>query len=290
MLTELLRNLIDYAGLFPPAGLPMNEAVANYSRYLESDERWMLARFITPVARLGEFEREATSKLGNPHVWQLSVLTGADVENDIEQIAELNRRLTDRAVIDTIEAKASDIMSIQSLASTVPDEISLFIEIPVDNDPGVLVEEIGEQGRMAKIRTGGVTPDAFPSAEHIVRFIRRCREHGVPFKATAGLHHPLRSVMPLTYEPDAPRGTMNGFLNVFLAATLIDGRLGDDEAIELLETTDATAFRVDDDTIRWKQHSADTAAIELSRARFSISFGSCSFEEPIADLRNLGWL
>ncbi|HEX7807360.1 MAG TPA: hypothetical protein VF608_01500, partial [Thermoanaerobaculia bacterium] len=106
----------------------------------------------------------------------------------------------------------------------------------------------------------------------------------VAFKATAGLHHPLRCVRPLTYEPNAPTGLMHGFVNVFLAAAMIE----DAEAI--LEERDASAFAFDDDGASWRDRRVSTEALEKLRSHCAISFGSCSFEEPIDDLRALHWL
>jgi len=146
------------------------------------------------------------------------------------------------------------------------------------------IDMLAERGLRAKIRTGGVTNDAFPPAARIAHFINRCAERGVPFKATAGLHHPIRCVKPLTYEPDAPTGTMHGFVNVFMAAALPQ------YAETIVMEADARAFEFGDDAASWRGHSVTTEAIARVRSEFAISFGSCSFEEPIADLKELGWL
>ncbi|HEV2719334.1 MAG TPA: hypothetical protein VG323_04885, partial [Thermoanaerobaculia bacterium] len=108
--------------------------------------------------------------------------------------------------------------------------------------------------------------------------------HGVAFKATAGLHHPLRCVRPLTYEPSSPRGTMHGFVNVFMAAALLS------RAEAILDDDDPRAFAFDDDTASWRGHNVLTGDLAKLRDGFAISFGSCSFEEPVNDLKELGWL
>jgi len=289
-LRTLLTRLVDYAGLFPPAKLGMDEAVANYARYVASEERWMLARFISPVARLAEFESAAKNRIESGQEWALSVLPGADIRADLESIDSFNHRNRHRARIDTIEAKAGSLEAVRALDRDVPDEIALFIEVPADDDPGPLVSEIASVGRFAKIRTGGVTPDAFLSPENIIRFIRRCHESDVPFKATAGLHHPLRCVRPLTYEADAPKGPMNGFINLFLAAALVRSDLSDTSLVELLLTEDPGEFSFQNDAIGWREISVDSTSLAHTRRELAISFGSCSFEEPVADLRKLSWL
>jgi len=289
-LRALLTRLVDYAGLFPPASLGMAEAVANYARYRSGSERWMLARFITPVARLDDFEAAVASELTNADEMAISALPGVDLTSDLERIEAFNERNEHRARVDTIEAKADHVESIRLLDSKVPDSIALFIELPAVEDPGPLVEEVARAGRFAKVRTGGVTPDAFLTPQEIIRFMRRCHEKEVAFKATAGLHHPLRCVKPLTYEPDAPRGTMNGFVNLFLAAALMRKGLDDELLVELLLTDDASAFTFDEDAIRWHDTTIDVAAAAQARSELAVSFGSCSFEEPVDDLRELHWL
>lgn len=232
----LLGRLIDYAGLFPPAALTMQDAVRNYARYRDGDHAWALGRFVVPAARAKEV----------PSDLLLSIL-GVD------------------------EIKAED------LESAAP---GAFIEI----SDAALLPELKRRGLRAKIRTGGVTVDAFPPIANVAEFIRACRAAGVAFKATAGLHHPLRCVKPLTYEPNAPIGTMHGFINVFLAAAMA----GDEEAI--LAETDAATFAFDDDGATWRDRRVSVDELQRSRTELAISFGSCSFEEPIADLQELGWL
>lgn len=268
----------------------MPEAVANYARYRAGEHQWMLGRFIVPVSRLDELEAAAAAHLTNADEWVVSVLPGVDVTSDLDRIEAFNRRNDRRAHVDTIEAKADHVEAIRALSAKVPDEIALFIEIPAGDDPAPLLGEIAAAGRFAKIRTGGVTADAYLPPEKIIRFIRRCHEREVAFKATAGLHHPLRCVRPLSGEPDAPRGAMNGFVNLFLAAALMRSGLSDHELVELLLTDDASAFSIKGDVIRWRHTEVDVAALAGTRRELAISFGSCSFEEPVDDLRELSWL
>jgi hypothetical protein len=139
----------------------------------------------------------------------------------------------------------------------------------------------------AKIRTGGVTRDAFPAPIDVLQFITTCVSRRVPFKATAGLHHPVRGEYPLTYAPESERGTMYGFLNLFLAAVLLHGKATTVELIPLLEERDASAIVVTDDAIRWRAFTADVEAILAARRDLAGSFGSCSFDEPVRDLAAL---
>ncbi len=109
----------------------------------------------------------------------------------------------------------------------------------------------------------------------------------MPFKATAGLHHPLRSLRRLTYQPDSPSGVMHGFLNVFLAAALVRAGMETGLALELLKEQAVEAFQFGSDEIIWRGHRLGARDVSLARRDFAISFGSCSFTEPIEDLRIL---
>jgi hypothetical protein len=243
-LRALLEGLIDYAGLFPPAALSMQDAVRNYARYREEEYAWALGRFVVPADRAHEV----------PSAFPLSIL-GVD------------------------EVKAANADDIERIARDSGGRV-VYVEI----SDVALLPELARHGLRAKIRTGGVTAEAFPPIADVAAFLRACKDAGMAFKATAGLHHPLRCVKPLTYAPDAPTGTMHGFLNVFLAAAFLD------HADEVLRENDARAFAFDDDGASWRGHRVTTEELRIMRRDFATSFGSCSFEEPIGDLRTLGWL
>jgi hypothetical protein len=259
----LLHSLIDYAGLFPPAELGMTAAVASYSSYRAGEHCWALGRFVVPAVRLAEFERAAEPCLpaaGAP--WRLAALAGPDLAADLAAVAEFNRRHSGRATVDTIELKAA-----------IPQAIAAAV--------GAI------DGRRA---AGGVTADVFPPAADLLRFLQRCVEAGVPFKATAGLHHPLRGAYRLTYAPESPSAVMFGFLNVFLAAAFLEHGMGWADALALLEETSADAFRFGEEGVEWRTHRLSDAELRHTRRGSAMAFGSCSFQEPIDDLRALGLL
>lgn len=287
----LLGELIDYAGLFPPAALPMQEAVHNYAQYISGEYNWMLGRFITPAARLDEFERAALEHTRlyteSSRAWRVSVLGGNNPALDLKAIDEFNQRHTGSIQIDTLETKASTADEIEAFAGADYAKLAVYIEIPIVEDPHPLIAAIARAGARAKARTGGITPEAFPSSENVVRFLVACASSGVAFKATAGLHHPLRSVNRLTYEPDSASGLMHGFLNVFLAAAWIRAGMNDKDAVELLEEKDAATFRFGEDAVEWRNHWLAKEEIAAARNRFAAAFGSCSFSEPVEDLRAL---
>jgi hypothetical protein len=287
----LLHGLIDYAGLFPPAELAMSTAVQSYASYRAGEHCWALGRFVVPVARLDELAAEAASCLpaaGAP--WKLTALTGPGLSADLAVIAGFNQRHSGRAVVDTLELKAATPDAIAAALDAIDGRLDAYVELPIGQDPAPLVAELARRGGRAKVRTGGITADAFPPAADLLRFLRRCIEAGVPFKATAGLHHPLRGPYRLTYAPDSGCAVMFGFLNVFLAAAFLEHGMGWADALALLEETQPGSLRVEEEAIGWRSYRLDEAELRHSRRRTAMAFGSCSFREPIDDLQSLSLL
>jgi hypothetical protein len=288
-LHALLHTIVDYAGLFPPASLPMDAAVRNYAAYREDPHAWMLGRFVVPVSRLDEMTHAVDAPGEGAHPWRLSALIGEDLVGDVARVAAFNSA-SRFAIVDAVEVKAGNVAAISQIDAAIPKQIKTYVEIPVSHDPRELIATIAEHKLRAKIRTGGVTPEAFPPVEHIARFMRECYTVGTGFKATAGLHHPLRSTRALTYQENSPRGVMHGFLNVFLAAVFQYNGLtrGDATTIMSAETLAGVAF--EDDAVTWKDYSVTLGEIQTVRRRFAVAFGSCSFREPVDDLIQLGLL
>lgn len=294
VLLALLERVVDYAGLFPPARLSMRDAVLAYADYRKSPDAWMLGRFVVPASRLEEFD-EAGADVLPSHAsasWALSALVGADIELDAHSIERFNTRHRDlgrgAVHIDTVELKATRADEVRA-AAAVLDGFDTFVEVEVTEDPTPIISVIGDVGAKAKIRTGGLTPDAIPGPRHVLRFLRGCLDFEVGFKATAGLHHPLRAEYPLTYEPHAPRAVLYGFLNVFLTAALLRAGLDDSAALVLLDERDPAAIQWEGDRIAWREFSVDVASVRETR-HAAAAFGSCSFREPVDELRRLGVL
>jgi hypothetical protein len=281
-LNVLLERIVDYAGLFPPSSLPMGNAVENYARYRHSQDAWMLGKFVAPVARLDEFEANLPASESN---WEVTALVGSNLDADLQRITRFQA-----AAIDGVEVKAANNGEIESIARRLPANFATYFEIPSSEDPRPLLAAIRRVGARAKIRTGGIAPDLFPSPAHLARFIVACAETGVAFKATAGLHHPFRCRAALTYSSDGPSGWMFGFLNVFVAAVFARQGLGEMQIAELLVKKSLDSLRFEDDAIHYGTSSASIKDIFHTRRDFAISFGSCSFEEPVEDLRAIGLL
>jgi hypothetical protein len=287
---SLMARLIDYAGLFPPAKVSMPDAVNNYSTYLQGDFRWMLGRFILPLARLSEFE-SAVVATGIPQALSVSALLGSDIAEDVATISAFNARHARKIHISSVELKISTQEDIRNADKLIPRDLEAFFEVPFSGDVAVCIATLSKCGRKAKVRTGGETQEMIPSSDSLANFLNLCAESSLSFKATAGLHHPIRSTRRLTYASDSPSGVMHGFLNVFLAAAFLQHQIIDlEEATELLNETSIAAFAFGEREIGWASHSVTAEQISVTRQQFAISFGSCSFSEPVEDLHVLSLL
>lgn len=247
-LRALLTRLIDYAGLYPPAELPLPEVLRNYQAYLDSPESWMLNRLVLPAARLAEAPLRDR--------WRVTLLVDAEP-------GPLPAR------VETLETRLWHGLSLPT-----------YCEAPV----GAI------DGGFAKLRTGGLTPQSIPPAEAVTDFLCEAAARRMAFKATAGLHHPIRSLQPLTYAPGSICSTMHGFVNVFVAAAFAWGGAERALVLDVLNDADAAGFQFLETELLWRGRSLITAEIEMARRDFAHSFGSCSFVEPLADLRALEWL
>lgn len=285
----LLSGAIDYAGLFPPAGLDMASAVSNYAQYRSSCDAWALGSFVLPIARLDELVAAASPRWrasSDETPWRLSVLAGIDPAADGAHISAFNAAFANVARIESLESRASTPLAVSHLARCGPG-MQHFVEIPLSVDLPPMVAAVRAIGASAKMRTGGVTPDAFPATRDVARFLRACADAGIAFKATAGLHHPVRSEYRLTYESKSARGTMFGYFNVFLAAALaLDGATVD-QMLVTLEGRSTAMLGIVDEAIRWEGLRVSTARLQEVRASFARSFGSCSFREPLDELETL---
>jgi hypothetical protein len=232
----LFGRLIDHAPLFPPARLPVAEALEEHRRARAGSDGWIVRRFVCPASRLDELEGEELA---------LSVVLDADADLDDPRI-------------ESVEIPPDDTflkpVSVESYVEVVPATVQVF------------AETIAQDRTQLKLRCG---PDP-PSVEDLAGAVGACRERGIRFKATAGLHHAVR------------RDGEHGFLNVLAAAVF-----GDEEAALAEDHSDA--FRVDGDAFRWRDREASVADVERGRRLF-VAFGSCSFSEPVDDLRGLGLL
>jgi hypothetical protein len=306
-----LGGLIDYAGMFPPADLPLEPALENFLRYRQIADSWMLGGFILPVDRVGSAAEQLEAEPGDSAI-RITMLGrgGPDwstfiggLEEEIGRIADFREQLGGRVETEVFETNLPGAeLDFQIRADALVDraveclaEAGLvpFFEVPPGPQwrarAGRAIAALAKTGadRPAhfKLRTGGVVPEAFPAVDELAWVLSETASAGVALKCTAGLHHPIRQ-----YRPEV--GTkMHGFVNVFTAA-VFGHTLGlpAAELAEVIAEEDPAAFVFDDLGIGWKSRKSGPAEIEHARRSFALSFGSCSFDEPREDLRFLGWL
>jgi hypothetical protein len=304
-LEVFMTRLIDYAGLFPPARLDMPASVQAFARHLDSDFRGMLGCFICPVRRLDELVEEWT-RIGKQVPIPVAVLgTRPGDHGRVDEIAA-----ADAAVVARLESEGSmrafqlevkwpiSQVSVEalnrytaSLAESGCRFERLFFEIDRTTEwdgnvvtmANVLANSQGQPG--FKIRTGGVTADLYPSSKEVASAILACRDAGVRFKATAGLHHPIR------HRRTGPEVMEHGFFNVFGAGALAHAASADHQTlISVIEDRRLENFQFDPGGFKWADHELSIEELSAARSGLAFSFGSCSFDEPLQDLSNAGLL
>lgn len=299
-LHALLGGIVDYAGLFPPAALPLDQAIRNYAQYRHSADRWMLGRFVVPAARLHELN--AFDNLFQAPPFAFSVLGRGGksagefhdgLRADVAAVHEFRQRHAGRVVVDALEVKLpADLIggALDKTLELVPAALMPYFEIDFGADwrktlDGALTA-LGAAARRRplgfKLRCGGLEAAAFPTIEQVAAVIIGCRDREVPFKATAGLHHAVRRFNA------ALQTHMHGFVNVFGGAVLAASR-GLDEGLVamILGDEEPGHFCFSDEGFSWGKTWTHVDAIRISRERLAIAFGSCSFEEPCQEARAL---
>jgi hypothetical protein len=293
----LLGSLIDHAALFPPASMSMEDAVAEDRSARSDPHAWMIARFVCPASRLGELEETLGGWAAAPPLSVVldGVRPGDEaswseaVEADAGAVAGAAR---DGAPVAALELRlpsprpgSTALLAAQSALRPLRAEIYLELQ-PGEHWRDVLPDAIGAVaaiGARAKLRCGGESADAFPPVELVALALASCRDTGVVLKATAGLHHPVRHTDPATGFK------MHGFLNLLAAASFAAAynmRPGGLERI--LAEEDPQAFAVGPEGLRVGTQRASADEIAAARRHLFASYGSCSWREPIEDLRALG--
>jgi hypothetical protein len=298
-LQALLAYSIDYAGMFPPCSLALEPALRNQAEYARSPEVWMLNTFVLPVEQF-DAAKELLSPFDPLHPLRVAALgpKTADAEAFLEALEKADTAI--RSLSSNV-----DLISISHLEMFLPHDAGLALleearsllgDLPVfwETPPNraeqtiALLAEYNSDADLAtfgyKLRTGGVTADAFPTSAQIAGALVAPATHQLPIKFTAGLHHPIRQFR------DEVKTKMHGFLNVLGAAVLAAEHRWDARQTSLmLEDGDAASFSFTEDFFAWREWKVDVERLRYRR-KFVTSFGSCSFDEPREDLRALGFL
>ena len=315
-LRRLLAGIVDYAGTFPPARLSLAETVGRYREYRRGSHGWMLGKLVCSVEQLAELasllNSTSPSELDQPIPLSLVVARNEDpldaaasLQRDARLISGFCAEAIHRATIETVEVRLAE-HDLSCLSLTAPqltdlspapnDDVAFFFEAPAGNtwEPGAgeLLAHLQQGGRPLrgpicgfKMRTGGVAAEAFPRVERVASVIAKCRSAGIRWKATAGLHQPL-------YHHDNSLDVlMHGFLNVACATVLATSHCLDESQIaEILREPSLENFTFGENGFRWRNFEVSNSQISASRREGFISFGSCSFDEPVEGLQSLDLL
>ncbi|MGA7304458.1 MAG: hypothetical protein WBW88_06270, partial [Rhodothermales bacterium] len=284
-------------------------AVSTYARHLDSDHAWMVSRFVCPVARLDAFATE-----GRKSLERFAPVRLAGLASSMHDMTAMMRvAAADAARVKSFEKEGwgrVDILEVR-LPDDLIDGDPSAISLALDRYEGTLrfggmklkrifyevgrtatwkdrVERLapacsGVEHRGFKIRCGGVMPAAYPSVEEVSDAIAICARLRVPYKATAGLHHPVR------HEHPESGITQHGFVNLF-AAGLFASEVDTERLKWLIDDRDLRHFDFADDHLSWGGFEIPVSAVAEVRRSFAISYGSCDIDEPVEDLRSAGLL
>lgn len=253
----MLRDLIDDAALFPPGNAPLDTAVPAHRGHRRSWYEPMIGPLLVPQTRLGEL----AAARGRGEL-RIGVIVDGDLERLPEDVAALGE---DVAVAHYESRHALDRLAAAAPAWGRP----VYAEIPFGDEA---LDAIGPTGFTPKFRTGGPAAEFFPSPETLAAAIAGCRDRGLRFKLTAGLHEAVRHRDPATGFDH------HGFLNVLVATADAAQGAATDDLAATLASTDA-----DDLAARARR------VLDRPRALWT-GFGSCSIDEPLDDLLKLGLL
>ena len=274
----LFRHLVDDAAMFPPGELPLADAVAAHREHRQAPYADLLGPFVCTDENLMKVAAEAAR---TPEPLEVSVVItgGAGGIEPAVRYGDRSANLVVKAI--EVRLRSEDDLSRNALrvvraCDDCLDEENAFVEIGLDGAWERALDVVADAGYAAKLRTGGLDPSLFPTADQVAAFITACLDREVAFKCTAGLHNAVRHTgVDTGFEH-------HGFLNVLLATRAsLDGS-SQDEVAALLENRDGEALAA-----QASELSEDQA---VSTRRWFTSFGSCSIDEPHHDLTALGLL
>jgi hypothetical protein len=296
-----LAGLIDIAGLFPPASLDMAGATAGYRAARAGDAAWIAGRFLCPTSRLEELAAHLTATMvSGEKPWPVGAIFDEEIGPAASHAATFHAYADPAASVQTAEirlpagAGADDALTAARAAASISTEVAVFLEVPLtpsweEEVPQSIAAVADARSGLrravgAKLRCGGVEASAFPSPEQVAMFIISCERHGLAFKATAGLHHPVR-------HRDDELGVMrHGFLNLLAAAAIAASEAPFHDVAAAVAETDPSAFTIGAGDFRFRGRSIPTRALGAVRSGAFIGYGSCDFDEPVADLAAMGLL
>ncbi|MEN8240011.1 MAG: hypothetical protein ABFR53_12525 [Actinomycetota bacterium] len=294
--TAAFAALVDYAGLFPPASLDMAGAVEGYRAARSSDARWVAGRFLCPASRLEELAGVLTTTfIDGEDPWEIGVVLDTEPGEGASAAQTFHVEMQPAAIIASAEARPLDAApaSIAALVDTlvsIQPEVVPFVEVaasePLKDQISTVAQALGELGRVGgvKIRCGGTVASMFPEPGTVASFILEATNAKLPYKATAGLHQPIRH-----YDSDLGVWR-HGFVNLLVAAAAAEAGHGVEKLTTIVADTDPDAFAISTAFATWRDLSIPGPAMRRVRTQGFVAYGSCDFFEPIEALEGLSFL
>ena len=229
-----------------------NARLRTMRRIARAARRGRWGGLVLPATWLAEFADRWPERARE---WPISLLLGVDFDTELRLAVDVGLKL------DAVECRPARLEDVKAIRARLPKDAQLFVEAPAGVSVEELLSAVEAAGACAKVRTGGVTAEAIPSVEDVAEFLRACARRGLRMKATAGLHHAVRADHALTYAVDAPRATMHGFVNFFVAAML--AMRGDEKKVaECLGETSVAAFAAGEEFVAWRGERFEIEEIE----------------------------
>jgi hypothetical protein len=294
--TAAFAGLIDYAGLFPPASLDMTGAVDGYRSARDSPARWVAGRFLCPASRLEELAGVMMASFAaGEEPWEIGVILDTEPGEAAAAAQTFHAEMQPAAIIASAEARPTaetreSITGLVDALVSIQPEVVPFVEMlgfgPFDDQIDAVTDALGDVGRIGgvKIRCGGTHASMFPEPATVASFILAATNARIPFKATAGLHQPIR-------RHDADLGVWrHGFVNLLVAAAAADAGRGIDTLTSIIADSDPDSFTISAAFVTWRELSIPSPAIRRVRTQGFVAYGSCDFFEPVDELEDLSFL
>ncbi|HEX5018955.1 MAG TPA: hypothetical protein VFX15_15360 [Actinomycetes bacterium] len=263
------RALFDDAALFPPRKASTAEAVAEHVQWRASSDAKLVGPFVC-----SDEQWPSVRDVLPPGGLRIALTLPRGIKAAGRVIEEMSSVGVSLAQVESTVDPRSLERSLDALQQMVPEGVPMYGEIPIGQVDATLCERLVARSVRLKLRTGGTRADAFPPEEALASAIWLCSQHGLPFKLTAGLHGAVRHRDPVTgFEH-------HGFLNVLLAtsAAVRGSDIAGVATILGVESRGDVAEAV---------LTLDEGWVSPVRAGF-LSLGTCSIDEPLTDLRQLG--
>ncbi len=275
-LPAFARGLCDDAAIFPPGLAPLADAVPAHVRHVSAPYAELVGPLVVSAAALEELAGLVPVEGGHRLELAVTVPEGpAAVPGVLTTVAALPVEL--RALEVAVPADVTATALVETLdAAGIDDAVEVFVEVPRDERRPDIIAALPSTRYKAKFRTGGIKAELYPDESELAAAIKAVVDAGVPYKATAGLHHAIRNTDPETgFE-------QHGFLNLLLATDAAVRGADADELVRILAERDGSA-------IAERIAALPEQRVAATRAAFR-SFGTCSVSDPLTEMIELGLL